>query len=445
MNILIYGTSDFSYLVAARLHQQHNITILYDSGELNEKFNNLDVSLVEGGGGDIAALERVDAKTSDLFIACSAIDEANIVACWTMKKIADTETICFIGKASLYKNFSSLSHNQYQTRYDIDSIIWPEQLLTQDIFRIISVPEALDVEYLAGGKAKLFEYRIKENSPIIDKAIKECKFPKNVLIPGITREGKLFIPNGATTIHLHDKVFFIGTGGALDSLAADFFKYDRKVKTVSIVGGGSVGFMLAERLEATGIKVKIIEHNPQRCAFLADSLKKTLVLQGNGTDLELLESEAIASADACICTTNNDEKNLLCSLLIKQLGAKRIVTRVGNIQNYELFEHVGIDVVVSPKASALTEVLNRVQATKVDVIALIEGGKGEVLRLTLPDTFQEVRLRDMHLPVNAIIGVIIRGHRVIIPDGNSTLCPRDRLKIFSMKEYSDQIKEFFFA
>lgn len=445
MDILIYGTTEFSYLVAARLHQQHNITVLHDTVELRDKFSNLDVSLVEGSGGDIAVLEKIDAKKSDLFIACSAIDEANIVACWTMKKIADTETICFIGKASLYKNFSSLTHNHYQTRYDIDSIIWPEQLLTQDIFRIISVPEALDVEFLAGGKAKLFEYRIKENSTLIGKALKTCKFPKNVLIPGITREGRLFIPNGATTIHLHDKVFFIGTGIALDTLAADFFNHDKKVKTVSIIGGGSVGFMLAEKLEKTGIKVKIIEHSSQRCAFLADSLKKTLVLQGNGTDLELLESETIAGADACICTTDNDEKNLLCSLLIKQLGAKRIVTRVGNIQNYELFEHVGIDVVVSPKASALTEVLNRVQAQNVDVIALIEGGRGEVLRLTLPDNFQEICIKDVKFPANAIIGVIIRGHKVIIPDGQSTLCPGDRLKIFSMKENSELIKEFFFA
>jgi trk system potassium uptake protein len=445
MDILIYGTTDFSYLVASRLHQLHNITILHENGELGEKFHNLDVSLVEGSGGDIAVLERIEAKKAELFIACSAIDEANIVACWTIKKIADTETICFVTKASLYRNFSSLSHNQYQTRYDIDSVIWPEQLLTQDIYRIISVPEALDVEYLAGGKAKLFEYRIKENSILVNRAIKDCQLPKNVLIPGITRDGKLFIPNGATVISANDKVFFIGSGMALDSLAAEFFNHERKIKTVSIVGGGAVGYMLAERLEKTGIKVKIIEHDGQRCAFLADSLKKALVLQGDGTDLDLLESEAIAAADACICTTNNDEKNLLCSLLLKQLGAKRIVTRVGNIQNYELFERVGIDVVVSPKASALTEVLNRVQAQKVDVIALIEGGKGEMLSLTLPDSFEEIRIRDMELPARAIVGVVIRGHKVIIPYGDTLLSRHDRLKIFSMKEDSEKIKNFFFS
>ena len=444
MEILLYGTTEMSYLVASRLHQQHNITLLHDPGELSEKFANLDIRVVEGSGGDLAVLEKIETQATDLFIACSALDEANIVACWTIKKIVDTETICFIGKASLYKNFSSPTHNRYHVRYDIDTIIWPEKLLTQDIFRIISVPEALDVEYLAGGKAKLFEYRIKEGSSMINNTIMDCKFPKDVLIPGITREGKLFIPKGSTTIQLGDKVFFIGFDTALEILAADFFKHDKKVKTVSIIGGGSVGFMLAEKLERTNKKVKIIEQNPERCEFLANSLKKTLVLQGNGTDLELLESESIATADACICTTNNDEKNLLCSLLIKQLGSKRIVTRVGNIQNYELFEHVGIDVVVSPKASALTEVLNRVQIRDVDVLALIEGGKGEVLRLTLPDTFKEVQLKELKLTANAIIGVIIRGHQVLIPNGETFLLPKDRLKIFTMKEDSEKLKEFFF-
>ena len=230
MNIIIYGTTDISYLVAMRLHQQHNITILHESGELGEKFHNLDVSLVEGSGGDIAALQRIEAQKADLFIACAAIDEANIVACWTIKKLADTETICFVGKASLYRNFSSMSNNQYQTRYDIDSVIWPEQLLTQDIYRIISVPEALDVEFLAGGKAKLFEYRIKKDSTLLDRAIRDCRFPQHVLIPGITREGKLFIPNGDTVITHNDKVFFIGSGVALDALAADIFNHERKIR-----------------------------------------------------------------------------------------------------------------------------------------------------------------------------------------------------------------------
>ncbi|MFT5698299.1 MAG: trk system potassium uptake protein TrkA [Desulforhopalus sp.] len=445
MNIILYGTTEIGYLIASRLHQEHNVTILHDSEILDEKFNSLDVSIASGGGGDITVLEQIEAKQAQLFIACSPIDEANIVACWTFKKVADSETICFISKPSLYQNLSSSSQNHYHTRYDIDSVIWPEELLTQDIFRVISVPEALDVEVFAGGKAKLFEYRIKETSTIIDTPIMDCNFPQNILIAGITRDDNLFIPDGNTKIRLHDKVFFIGTGPALDTLTADFFKISHKVKNISIIGGGSVGFMLAEKLEQRGVKVKIIEHSAKRCEYLANSLKKTLVLQGDGTDLNLLEAENIAGADVCVCITDNDEKNLLCSLLIKQLGSTRTVTRVGNLQNYELFSRVGIDIVVSPKASALTEVLNRIQVRDIHIIALLEGGKGEMLRLTIPETFKEVKLKDFSFPVKAVIGVIFRGHKVLIPNGNSTLSPGDRLKIFTMKEDSETIKELFFS
>ncbi len=158
-----------------------------------------------------------------------------------------------------------------------------------------------------------------------------------------------------------------------------------------------------------------------------------------------LESEAIADADACICITDNDEKNLLCSLLIKQLGAERIVTRAENMQNYRLFEHVGIDVVVSPKASSLSEVLNRVQAMDVDVIALLEGDLGEVLRLRLPEDYNPTAIRELALPVRAVVGAVIRGRQVIIPDGATSLLPGDKLELFTRKEDSDNLKNFFFA
>jgi trk system potassium uptake protein len=444
MNILIYGKTEIAFLIASQLHHQHNITVLSETKNLEEKFNNLDISAAEGSCGDIAVFERNDAANVNLFIACSDQDEANIIACWTFKKVSDAETICFTRKTELYKNFSASPDKQYQTPYDIDSIIWPEQLLTQDIFRIISVPDALDVEFLAEGKAKLFEYKITESSTIANTQIMKCNFPEDVLIAGITRDDQLFIPDGSTVIQANDKAFFIGTGPALDTLAADFFKDSNEVRTVSIIGGGSVGFMLADMLEQRGIGVKIIEQDAGRCEYLANSLKKTLVLQGDGTDLELLESESIAAADVCVCITNNDEKNLLCSLLIKQLGSKRIVTRVSNQQNYNLFSKVGIDVIVSPKVSALTEVLNRVQVHDIGIIALIEGGKGEVLRLIVPESFKEIKLKDFQFKANAIIGLISRRHRLLIPNGNTLICPGDRLKIFTMKEDSENIKNLFF-
>ena len=439
----MYGATETGYMVASQLCRKHNITVIEDQDRLPDKFNNLDISFVSGNGADVLVLEKASAAKADLFIACSLIDEANIVACWTAKKITEAETICFIRRMDLYRNLVSLSQNRYQTKYDIDTIIWPEQLLTQDIFRIISVPDAIDVEYFVRGKAKLFEYRIKDNSIICGSRIMDCSFPKNVLIVGITRDRHLFIPDGSTRIMADDKVIFMGTSLALDILAAQFFQHVNKIKTASVIGGGSVGFMLTQQLEQAGIRVKLIEQDRARCVYLADNLKQSLILQGDGTDLELLEGESIGEADVTVCVTNNDEKNLLCSLLVKQLGCERIITRVGNVRNSALFERVGIDVVVSPRDSALKELLNRLQAKDVNILALVEGGQGEVLRLTLPETFSPTLVKDFNLPARAIIGVVKRDRNVIFPHGETQLLAQDQLIIFTMAKDAEAIKKVF--
>lgn len=443
MQILVYGATDIGYTIAARLYLEHDITIIDDLDRLPDKFNNFDISYVSGSGADIGALERANAQKINLFIACTQTDEANIVACWTVKKIVDVETVCFVRKGEIYDNLSSPVQHQYQTKYDIDTIIWPEQLLTQDIFRIILVPDAIDVEYFDNGLAKLFEYRIKENSPLCNVRIMDYSFPDNVLIVGITRNNRLFIPNGSSRIEADDKVIFMGTGPALDLLAVKIFQKTDRIRTAAVIGGGNVGYFLAHQMEQANIKVKIIEHSYSRCCSLTDKLKKSLVLNGDGTDLEMLEEEGIGDMDVVICVTNNDEKNLLCSLLVKQLGARRIVTRVGNARNAQLFDRVGIDVVVSPRESAMKELLNKIHAKDVNILALVEGGQGEVLRLEVSETFPDTRLMDLNLPANAIIAIIKRGRAIIIPDGRTEVYAGDQLKIFTVAENTDVLKAVF--
>ena len=444
MNLLIYGATDLGYMVALSLYQEHSVTLIDDLEKLPEKFNSLDISFISGTGADIDALEQADTGKCELFIACSSLDEANIVACWTVKKIVDTETVCFVHTMELYRNLVSARQKHYHTRYDIDTVIWPELLLTQDIFRIVSVPDAIDVEYFAEGRAKLFEYRIKENSILLNTKVMDCTFPPDVLIVGITRDETLFIPNGSTMIEEGDKVIFMGLGPALDTLAANIFQSSNQIKTAVLIGGGSIGFILARKLEEAGIRVKIIEKDEERCIFLADNLGKSLVLHGDGTDMDLLEGESVGEADVSICITNNDEKNLLCSLLIKQLGSEhRIITRVSNAPTAQLFERVGIDVAVSPRASALTELHNRVQARDVDILATVGGDQGEVLRLTLPENFPETQVMDLTFEARAIIGVVKRGRHLIIPTGKTLLKAGDQLKVFTMAEDSKVVKGLF--
>ncbi|WP_232363691.1 Trk system potassium transporter TrkA [Desulfogranum japonicum] len=443
MRILIYGATEAGYMVALRLHQDHDVTLLDEQERVNDKFGNLDISFVEGSGADVEALIHAGAGKMDLFIACSGLDEANVVACWTVKKIVDIETVCFVGTMELYNNLVSHVHSRYQTPYDIDTVIWPEQLLTHEIFRIVSVPEAIDVEYFSNGRAKLFEYRIKEDSFIRDCRVMDCAFPENVLIVGITRDHELFIPDGSTKILQDDKVVFMGTGAALDGFAAQFFQKNNTIKDVVVIGGGNVGFLLTMQLEQAGLRVKLIERSKERCTFLADNLKKTLVLNGDGTDLELLEGEALGEADVTICVTDNDEKNLLCSLLMKQLGSRRIITRVSNERTAQLFERVGIDVVVSPRESAMRELMNRLQSRNVNILAVVEGGQGEVLRVTLAAEFPETKVKDIHFPAGAVIGVIQRGRQILIPKGETSLLAGDMLKIFTKSTDADAVKAMF--
>ncbi|WP_028583645.1 Trk system potassium transporter TrkA [Desulfogranum mediterraneum] len=441
MNILIFGATDAGYMVASHLCQEHNVTVVDRVERIPEAFNLLDLQFIQGSAVDIETLEQAATEKADLIISCSENDEANIVACWTVKKISQGETICFVSSEGLFKSLNAEIAGNNKEIYGIDTLIWPEQLATMDIFRVIMVPEAIDVEYFAGGKVKLFEYRIKEAGSICGRRVQECGFPENVLMVCVNRDHELLIPDGSMVIEAGDRVTFMGTAQGIDTLAARIFKDKLPVKNVAIIGGGNVGYMLAKELEQTDIRVKLIELESDRCSDIAEKLPRTLILNGDGTDISLLEEEAFGRANVTVCVTNNDEKNLLCSLLAKQLGSEKVIARVSNRKNFELFERVGIDVVVSPMESAFKVLLDRLQSEDVDLLGLVEGGKGEILRLTLPQEFSPTPISELAFPVKAVIAVIKRGSRVVVPHGSSRIRGGDRLIIFTMAEDAATIKK----
>jgi trk system potassium uptake protein TrkA len=235
----------------------------------------------------------------------------------------------------------------------------------------------------------------------------------------------------------------MGTARSLDILAGTFFHEKEQVKSVAIIGGGNVGFMLAKSLEEMKIKTKIIEQDYERCEFLSQELSKTLVINGDGTNLKLLDEEEIGSCDVVISVTNNDERNLLCSLLVKQLGVKRVISRVSKVVNIPLFEKVGIDIAVSPKTSAINEVRNDIDETNVDILATVEQGEAEVLEIPVLSEFNEKAIKDLRLPVPAIVGIIQRRSNVIIPKGDTTLKTHDILIIFTKADSADKVKGYF--
>jgi len=443
MKIIIFGATEVGCLLATEFFEDHDITIIDKEENRTDEFNKLDISFIQGNASDIEVLKKADIKNADVFIACTTIDEANIVACLAAKKISGIRTICFVGKEE-YKNALSMERNEgYLCDFFIDYIIWPEELLTEDIFRIVTVSHALDVENFADGKARLLEYKVEPELPIVNKKIREIGFTKDTVIVGLTREGQLFIPNGETEILAEDKLIFMGTPHSLDILAGTFFHRKELVKSVAIIGGGNVGAMLAKYLDDVKIKTKIIEKNYERCQALSESLEHALVIHGDGTNLKILDEEEIGSSDVVISVTNNDERNLLCSLLCKQLGVKRVISRVSKVLNIPLFEKVGIDVAISPKNSAINEVKNDLEENNVDILATVEQGQGEVLEITVKEKFNNKLVMDVKFPTRAIIGVIQRKNQVIIPKGNTQIRTGDVLIIFAKADDAVQIKEYF--
>lgn len=444
MKIIIYGASEFGYLIANEFYQQHDVVVIDLEENKTDEFDKLDISYISGNAADIKVLRQANAKSEDVFIACTPDDEANIVACGVAKRLAKVKTICFVTKEEYKRTFAALRDvTDAPVATTIDSVIWPEELLTEEIFRIITVAKALDVENFAHGRAKLLEYKIEKNSVLVDKKVRDCEFPSETLIVGLTRGGELFVPYGETVLKEDDKAIFMGSSHSLDILAGKFF-HDKDVnRTVTIIGGGNVGLMLAKDLEKLRFKVKIIEKNAKRCELLSETLENSLVLNGDGTNLELLNEEDIAESDVLISVTNNDEKNLLCSLLAKQLGVKRVIARVAKLFNIPLFEQVGIDIAVSSKFSALHEVKNQFNENNIGILATVEQGKGEVLDIVIPENFEAKKLMEIKFPTRAVIGIINRKKRVIIPKGDTLIMPNDEIIVFTRNEDAQNIRDFF--
>lgn len=443
LKIVIYGATEVGCLLATEFFEDHDITVIDKEENRTDDFDKLDISFVQGNASDIHVLKAADILNADVFIACTGLDEANIVACLSAKKISGVRTICFVSKEEYRNAMEQDKGNDYFGDFFIDYVIWPEALLTQELFRIVTVAHALDVENFADGKARLLEYKVRPNSQIVGKMVKDCGFTKDTIIVGIKRDDLLFIPNGLTEINADDKLIFMGTSHSLDILAGTFFHEKEQVKSVAVIGGGNVGFMLAKNLEDMKIKTKIIEKDYERCEFLSQELSKTLVINADGTNLKILDEEEIGACDVAIAVTNNDERNLLSSLLVKQLGVKRVISRVSKVLNIPLFEKVGIDIAVSPKTSAINEVRNDIDETNVDILATVEQGEAEVLEISVKSEFGEKQIIDLRFPAPAIVGIIQRRNHVIIPKGDTKLKTGDILIIFTKANTAQQIKDYF--
>jgi trk system potassium uptake protein TrkA len=443
VRVIIVGGGEVGFGLAQALSSRHDVLVIDQQPEVGDRFESLDVEFVTGGGTVADTLTRAGADRADVFVGCTGLDEVNIVACAMANQFGSPQTICFVSR----EDFLTADGRHGLERFGINRVVWPEAQLAADIQRIVVAPGAIDAEEFAGGAVRLLEYRLHHGSHLTTGAVADLHLPHGSLLVAVRRGDAFFIPRGDSQLLEGDKAIVMGTPSAMTEvqkrLAVDSAS---QTQLVTIIGGGDVGLRLAEGLETDpAIRLRVIERDRARGEMLAGRLRKALVLNGDGTDLELLESEDIGRSDVLVSVIDNDEKNLLASLLGRQLGVRRIITRVSKGANLRLFERVGVDVTISARGAAVASVLHQIEGGASSLLAVLEEGEGRILELQVPADYRGRSLRELEPPRDSIIGAILRGDGAIVPRGNDRIEPGDRILVLATRQSAERVRDFFRA
>ncbi len=444
MHIIVAGDHETPVRIAEALMKDHQVSLIIHQTNLS-RVDHLDVQVVRGSATSAPLLREAGAVEADFFVAASDSDELNIVSCLAASKLGTHRTICFLG-AALGDHFEFEDDVALaDSIIGVDEIIRPSEQLAEEIVRIVTVPGALDVRSFHGGRVLLLKDLIGADAPIIGKPLGEVGVPEGVRIAMIQRGREFLVPDPKTALSPDDRVTTMGTRVELmrfRSKALGMGRHRLKKREAIICGGGIVGFRVAQGLGQLNWRVKLIEENKDRCEELAQQLD-CRILHGDGSDLDLLEQERISTADALVAVTDNDEGNLLISLLAKSLKVPRIITRADRAKNARLFEQVGIDVVLSTQGAAIRTVVGDIVQTDTKHLADLEHGTLGVFEFELPSHFPKTLLYDLGPPCLASVGAVLRGRRTLVPSGADELHPRDRILVVCRTEDAEQTGQYF--
>jgi trk system potassium uptake protein TrkA len=444
MRIIIVGGGEVGYALARELSRDNSISVVDHDPDVALRFKGLDVGFLTGSGTHADVLGRAGVAEAEMLIACTGLDEVNMVCCAIASRLGTKRTICFVSREEFAGR--DMTSDAVREHFGIERIIWPEAQLAEEIERIIAAPGAIDAEVFADGRIRLLEFRLEGTSPLTAAPLSALHLPKGALIVAVKRRDAIEIPRGNTILSAGDKIFVMGTPDALEEVVPQIHRgaEPKRGQVVTIIGGGDVGFRLAQRLEAMPhVDVRIIESDTERGAMLAATLRRALVLNGDGTDLELLESEEIGRSDVLVSVIDNDERNLFASLLGRQLGARRIITRVGKPANLRLFERVGIDVALSARGAAVNALVHQIQGGRAHLLAVLEEGQATIVEIEVPAGFRSRALMEMKAPPRSIVGAILRGDGIVIPRGPDRVLPGDRLIVFAAADTVRTVRDYF--
>ncbi len=445
MKVLIVGAGEVGFHIASRLSIENKDVVVIDSDPqaLRRVADHTDVQTVMGSGSSPVVLREAGIQEAEIVLAVTDSDETNLVACMMANILSPTTRKLARVRNADFDNYHSIFKEQPPF---IDTIINPEIEVVNTIERLINVPGAIEVADLAGGKLKLVGVRLSETSPYARQKLSDLseKFGGRLFfVAAIVRHEKMIVPKGNTRLMANDIVYFVSDQESLGRSLNAFGKSAQPVRRAMIVGGGRLGLRLAKRFEATDIKTKIIDSDPARCARLAEEVHKTVVLQGDGSDQELLAEEHIENMDVVVSLTSDEQTNILISLLAKRMGAANTVTKISKFNYIPLMSTIGVEQVVSPRLSAINSILQHIRKGKVLSAISLKEEQAEILEAVALSTSDLVGkpLKKLDMPKDTLVIAIIRGEEIIIPAGDSIINPEDRVIIFAHKHAIPKVEK----
>ena len=436
MKIIILGAGQVGGTLAEHMaNEQNDITVVDTDGDkLRALQDKLDIGTVAGEASHPSTLFRAGAEDADMVIAVTNSDEINMMACQVAHTLFNTPT-----KISRVRSPSYLSYQKQlfsNANIPVDVIIGPEQLVTKNIRQLISNPGALQVLDFAEGRVQLVAVKAIYGGPIVGHEIQDLRkhMPKtDARVAAIFRQDRPIIPVGSTVIEADDEVFFIAAKENIRTVMAELRKVDKPYKRVMIAGGGNIGATLAQTID-NQYQVKIIEISYSRCRTLSERLKHCIVLHGSASDPSLLSAENIESTDVFCALTNNDESNIMMSMLAKRMGAKKVITLITNPAYADL---VGdeIDISISPQQITIGSLLAHVRRGDISTAHPPRRGAAEAIEVIAHgDAYSSKvvgrRLDEIGLPESVTIGAIVRRDEVLIAHSHVVVETDDHVILF---------------
>jgi trk system potassium uptake protein len=451
MRVIICGAGQVGFGIAERLAAEKNDVSIIDTAPelIHAVRDSLDVRGFVGHGSHPEVLEAAGAANADMIIAVTLFDEVNIVACEVAHALFNVPMkIARIRSQSyLRPHYQDLFSREH---LPIDVIISPELEVGEMVLRRITLPGATDVVRFADNKIVMIAIECLEDCPVINTPLAQLTelFPDlQSTVVGVSRNGNLFIPHSADPLFVGDLAYVVTTKDQVRRTLGLFGHEEQEATRIVIAGGGNIGLFVARTIEQrqSRTRVKIIEANRERAVAIADELRRTVVLNGSAFDQKLLLEADVPEADLMVAVTNNDQVNILSSVMAKRLGCKSSLSLINKPALQDIARTVGIDAYVNPSSVTISKVLQHVRRGRIRAVHSLENGAAEIIEAEALETSPLVgaHLRDLDLPDGMRVGAIYREGNVLKPDGSLTINPKDRVVIFALAEAVKQVEQMF--